>query len=201
MNDLTGKQAEITISISKVYRIASILLVPLLLLLAVPYILIWENNLTTYLDVILHRFHTDWSSLFLYLELLRKILLFSLLGIAGAIIHELLHAVVWLVYLHKGFRILKFGIMSPDMSPYVHCKEPLPVWVYRIGIVLPALVLGILPAVAGIVTGIGLLFLFGFFFTWTASGDLIVLWMIRHLNPQTMVKDHPVQVGCIIMEQ
>ena len=91
--------------------------------------------------------------------------------------------------------------MMPELAPYAHCKEPLPVYGYRIGILLPGIILGILPAVYGIVTGsFGYLF-YGILFTWAASGDFIMFWWIRRLDPKSRVMDHPEKLGCILFEK
>lgn len=200
MDDDTHTSDQITISIRKAYCIAFLLLVPMILLFGIPYFLIWNEKINRYLHLLIFNIKSDWSSIFLYLGALRNLLLFSLVVIAGAVLHELLHGIVWIIYLRKGFGVLKFGITSTDMSPYVHCTELLPVWVYRAGIVLPGIVLGIIPVLVGTITGKGIIFITGFFFTWAASGDFIIFWLIRHLEKNKKVLDHPELIGCIIYE-
>jgi uncharacterized protein (TIGR04206 family) len=71
---------------------------------------------------------------------------------------------------------------------------------YRIGSYMPGLLLGILPWLVSLFTGDVLLFLFGFLYTSAAGGDLLILWIIRNVKPNTLVEDHPTNAGCYIYE-
>ena len=44
------------------------------------------------------------------------------------------------------------------------------------------------------------LFVFGFFFTFAAGGDFLILWLLRKEKDTYMVQDHPKKIGCIIQE-
>lgn len=70
---------------------------------------------------------------------------------------------------------------------------------YRLGGIMPLLVLGILPSLIGIGIGNGWIMFFGFLFTVAAGGDLLVLWLIRDVRPGQLVEDHPTQVGCYLI--
>ena len=120
--------------------------------------------------------------------------------LAGIVLHEGLHGLGWVFFTRTKFRSLRFGFMVREMAPYAHCLEPLPVYGYRIGILLPAVVLGLLPALKGIITGSFSWLCYGMLFTWAASGDLIMYWHIRKLNAHAKVMDHPEKLGCIILE-
>ncbi len=45
------------------------------------------------------------------------------------------------------------------------------------------------------------LFWFGLVFTWVASGDAMILWMIRGVSPDTVVEDHPERAGCWVVRE
>jgi len=61
-------------------------------------------------------------------------------------------------------------------------------------------VLGLLPSLVGIVTGNAPIMLFGLFFTFAAGGDALVLWLIRKVDPNALVEDHPTNAGCYVLE-
>lgn len=189
---------EYTVSVRQIYVLSLICLLFIIVIFFLPYMLIWgENFIESFRFYILDRKH-QWDSVFFYLLILRDLFRISLFIIVGAALHELLHAVLWVFFTKKGIRSIKFGFTESDFSPYIHCTEPLPVWVYRIGIILPGLVLGIIPAAWAILTGRFWLLMFGFFFSWAASGDFIILYMIRNLKNDILVYDHPQKVGCYI---
>jgi hypothetical protein len=161
--------------------------------------LIWGEKFLTGFRYYISDRKYRWDSVFFYLLILRNLFRISLFIIFGAVLHELLHAFIWIFYTESGIKSIRFGITKSDFSPYVHCTEPLPVRIYRIGILLPGLILGIIPAVWALVTGRFWLLMFGLFFSWAASGDFIILYMIRNLRKEIRVYDHPDKVGCYIV--
>ena len=72
---------------------------------------------------------------------------------------------------------------------------------YRIGSFAPGLLLGVLPWFISLFTGDLLLCIFGLLYTTAASGDFLILWIIRHVKPNTLVEDHPTNAGCYILEK
>ncbi len=72
---------------------------------------------------------------------------------------------------------------------------------YRFGSVLPAIVLGFIPSIIAIVLGNLGLMIFGFLFTFAASGDFLILWLLRKEKSNVLVVDHPEKVGCIILKK
>jgi hypothetical protein len=73
--------------------------------------------------------------------------------IAGLILHELIHGVTWKLAGRKPWSAIRFGIDRRTFSPYAHCAEPLPAGVYRLGTLLPGVLTGLVPALAGLVAG------------------------------------------------
>ena len=120
--------------------------------------------------------------------------------ILGIVIHELIHGLAWAIAGHKPLSAIKFGFQWQALTPYAHYRQPLEVRAYRLGVSMPLIVLGILPFLIGIVTGNGWSAFFGFIFTLAASGDVLVLWLIRGVSRGQLVQDHPTQVGCYLIE-
>lgn len=195
MEEAETNGQEISIPISRAYRIALILGPIILLLYGTPYIILWWKPFTEKLKGFSLAIFGEGHIGVLYPYLTKG----SLALVAGIFIHELLHGLGWVPFAKRGFRSLKFGFMKVEMAPYAHCKDPLPVYAYRIGILLPGIILGILPAFIGIITGNFSWLCYGILFTWAASGDFIMFWMIRYLKRNAMVVDHPDKLGCIII--
>jgi len=87
------------------------------------------------------------------------------------------------------------------LTPYCHCTEPLLIKPYRIGSVLPAFVLGLFPSIVAVASGNIWLMVFGFFFTFAAGGDFLILWLLRHEKSTVFVQDHPDKIGCVILQE
>lgn len=60
---------------------------------------------------------------------------------------------------------------------------------------MPLVVMGILPLIVAFILGNGFLFSFGLLFTWGATGDLSILFMLRKLDKECFVSDHPEKIG------
>lgn len=119
--------------------------------------------------------------------------------LAAIVVHEGLHAV--------GFRIagapraaLHFGVDRKTLSPYAGCRVPVRVSAYRLAVLLPGLLLGVLPWVYGMAAGVAWAVVWGATMIVTAGGDAIILWIVRELPGSTLVLDHPSRAGCQIFE-
>ena len=131
---------------------------------------------------------------------LLSLLLFWSLVIASIVVHELIHGFTWMGFGKKPFSTIKFGIQWKTLTPYAHLKEPIEVNVYRIGGFMPGFVLGIIPFVLSLVLGDGNLLWFSVIQTAAASGDWLILWLLRNVNGGTLVEDHPSRAGCYVYE-
>lgn len=118
----------------------------------------------------------------------------------GVVAHEAIHGLSWAYFGGKPLSAIKFGFQLKTLTPYAHCKEPMRARAYRIGAVMPGLVMGILPSLVGIATGSGWIMFFGLFFTFAAGGDALVLWLVRNVDAKVLVEDHPTNAGCYVPE-
>ena len=130
-----------------------------------------------------------------------NIVVYGFLLLFGILAHELIHMFAWALFARKPLSVFKLGFQWKSFTPYAHCKEPMYIRPYRIGSYAPGLLLGILPWLVSLFTGDNLFFLFGFLYTSAAGGDLLILWIIRNVKPNTLVEDHPINAGCYIIEQ
>jgi hypothetical protein len=117
--------------------------------------------------------------------------------LAGFIAHELLHGFIYAYFAEEGIRSIGVGFKWRWLTPYCHCNEPLSVRNYRISGVMPFLILGIIPSFLAILIGSGSLICLGLFFTWFGVGDVIVLFVLKNLDDDSVVSVHPSKVGFI----
>ena len=120
--------------------------------------------------------------------------------IAGIIVHELIHAITWIYFGEKKKEQIKFGVNWKTLTPYVHCNEPMDITSYRWGAAAPGIVLGVIPYLVGLIVQNPLLAIFGLFFCFAASGDAIILWILRKVEKGKMVEDHPKNAGCYVID-
>ncbi|WP_437868431.1 DUF3267 domain-containing protein [Sorangium sp. So ce363] len=93
--------------------------------------------------------------------------------------HELLHAVGYVVFGRVPWRRIELVVRLSQLLVFVRCHAPLSRRAYVRSLLLPAVVLGVLPAVVGIATGLGWLTFYGFILLVMASGDIRALWLTR----------------------
>lgn len=142
-----------------------------------------------------------WDKILLDFSLIAEHYLYFLgLVLVGILAHEFLHGLTWKLAGNTTWSAIKFGFNWRALAPYAHCRKPLEINAYRWGAAMPGILLGIFPFIIGLVTGKGWYTLFGFIFTVTAAGDILILWLIRKIETGTLVQDHPEMAGCEIAQ-
>ncbi|WP_299758362.1 DUF3267 domain-containing protein [uncultured Pontibacter sp.] len=187
------EKTERTLTAAEANVKALVFMLPILVLYIVPYVLLWPEQFSYSAVGGFVREHGVYTLFYPFLMLLVFVL--------GAVVHELLHGLTWSVFCKRGVKSISYGVHWRYLTPYCHCQEVLPLHAYILGGIMPGLVMGLLPAGAGILTGNLLLFLFGLFFSVAASGDLLVLWMLRHANATDLIQDHPEKIGCYVFRE
>lgn len=118
--------------------------------------------------------------------------------ILGIVVHEFIHGLTWKLAGRLTMAQIKYGFMLKTLTPYAHATAPMRADAYRLGAAMPLIVLGILPYIAALATGSGFLMGFSFFFTFSAAGDMMILWITRSLPAATHVQDHPTKGGVMV---
>jgi hypothetical protein len=111
------------------------------------------------------------------LDLLSFLAIFVLL----AIVHELIHAACFIVFAGVSMRSISFTIHWRQLAPATFCHEVVPASAFRITTVAPLVLLGLLPAAFGLVTGSALVTFWSAFMLSAAAGDLAILHATRDL--------------------
>lgn len=185
-------RGELTLDTGKANIYALVFILPVIFVFGIPYFLLWIKEINSENAI----------------DLLKKLnnmirgqgLWYLLAFIAGIVLHELIHGITMSLFCKKGFHSIKFGFMWQYLTPYVHCKEPLIKKHYITGALMPSIVLGIIPAVAGILFRNPGWLLFGMIFTYASGGDFLIVWLLRHQPKNTLVLDHEAKVGCYLIE-
>ena len=120
--------------------------------------------------------------------------------ILGAIAHEGLHGVGWKYAARLRWSDMSYGIQWNLLTPYAHSNQPMPKSAYLIGSLLPAIILGVIPYLIALIVGHDWLLMFGFVFTFSAGGDLWVVYKLRRVSSDAWVQDHAENAGCMVFD-
>ncbi|WP_338470809.1 DUF3267 domain-containing protein [Niallia sp. XMNu-256] len=118
--------------------------------------------------------------------------------VVGVIIHEALHGFGFIVFGKAKITEVKFGFILKHITPYAHCKVPIKVKAYRIALLLPVILTGIIPLILALAIGNGLLLAISVFLMAGGIGDWIIFRKIKPYSGNALLEDHPNAIGCII---
>ena len=175
---------EYTISEGKANLFSFLFFIPIFLITWVPYYFIWD------LDFVINK-NNIYN--FLY-GLIGCIIAF----IISIVLHELIHGFVWSRFTKNGWKSIKIGIVWKSLLPFCHCYEPLKAYQYRLGLVMPTIILGIIPVIYSLITGSFDLLFYGFLMLLGGVGDIIVFFMMSKVKSDSIIKDHPSKMGFIV---
>lgn len=113
--------------------------------------------------------------------------------IVSTIVHEALHAITFLLLTKCSLSCIKFGFYKGN--PYCHCQSKIKVKHYKIVLLTPLLVLGVLIYILGLYTNESLFILVGIFNMVSAIGDICIWRLLKKLPNENHVKDHPSKIG------
>lgn len=131
-------------------------------------------------------------------------LIFFVVFLLFIVIHEFIHGLCWSFFTPHHFKDIEFGIMKPSMSPYCTCLVPLQKKHYLFGTVMPFIVLGIIPMIAGIAFSNSAALLLGIIMAASAAGDILIIQKIMGYKSnakEIVYMDHPTEAGSVIFER
>ena len=178
------RRVDLTVSIVKANVFAVLLLIPLLI--AGIGLFLLKNR----------RF--GWNGGVL------SVLLFSVVLFVLIVVHELIHGASWALFAEHRWRDIEFGFMKQYLTPYCTCGVPLSKGQYIFGALMPLLLLGLLPMIAGILLGSLGAVLMGIIMADAAAGDILIVWKILRYKSEAgsiVYMDHPTQAGGVIFEK
>ncbi|MTI71293.1 MAG: DUF3267 domain-containing protein [Firmicutes bacterium] len=178
---------EVTTTVKKANRLSIIILISLIFISSLIFIFGWDKEF-------IEKEYIQKSSNLVILSLV----IYPILLILGIIIHELIHGLFFSIFCDNKTKSIEFGILLKKLAPYCHCKEWLYINEYKISIIMPLLILGVIPFLLGCITKSLYILLISIILITGCSGDIIIFWILGGLKSNTKVKDHDKKVGCII---
>jgi hypothetical protein len=182
MKNSLQNNAELVFDLRLINRFALLFLMFVFLFMYLPYSFVHQWN------------NASMGSI----ELLKDLIFW----IAPIIIcHEGLHGITWALMLPKGFRQIKFGFNKEMFAPYTHCKIPVSKTTYLTGGLAPLVVMGIVPALYGFISGNAYLYTLSLFCIWTSAGDILSCYHLLKISNTFKIQDHPDKMGFILIKQ
>jgi Putative zincin peptidase len=120
--------------------------------------------------------------------------------LASVLLHELVHVLGFRLLARAPARAVRLGLNRRSLTPFACCADPVSARGYRATALLPALALGLLPALVAAGFGSGLLALWSWAMLAVSGGDVAAVWAIRRVPAHALVQDHPARVGCRVLD-
>ncbi len=112
-------------------------------------------------------------------------------------VHEGLHA-LGMIATGTPTSAITFGAKLRQGVVYIHCSRPMSLSAYRFTLLLPVALTGVLPAAVAVAIGSHWIAIYSALMIVSAVGDLEMVYRLRGLPSETMVRDHPDELGCEI---
>lgn len=185
-------QEKRTIDLQKANGFALLGFIPLTLVYGLSFYLNWKDKFTrTYI-------FQHYGGYDVLKEIIPFVVLLFLILILGIILHELIHGIVFALFNKEGFKSIKFGILKEMLTPYCHCSEPLKRNQYLLALVMPAIILGFVPAIISFCIGSISLLFYGYIFTIAAIGDFMIFQLLIKEQKDCYVLDNPTEAGFFV---
>lgn len=134
----------------------------------------------------------------------RGYIVFLLALIFLTVLHEVIHGLTWGFFAQGHLHAINFGVIWKALTPYCTCTEPLTKWQYVVGVVMPTLIVGFVPAVIAVVIGNSWLMALSAVMILAGGGDFLILWKIllfKSQNKEILYYDHPYECGFVVFEK
>lgn len=128
---------------------------------------------------------------------------FYLLWIAlvlGIVIHEGIHGLTWSRFCKKGWKAIEFGIIWKYLTPYCTCNECLNYKQYKIGALMPTIILGGGTYILALIMGSHAILFYSIVMIISGGGDIYITMLIRQYKEAIFI-DHPWEPGCVAFEK
>ncbi|MCD8406476.1 DUF3267 domain-containing protein [Tenacibaculum dicentrarchi] len=127
------------------------------------------------------------------------IFIFLIIVFSSVLVHELIHAFVFAYFSKGNFKSVKIGVLWSQLTPYAHCKEALLVKHYKLAVIMPGIILGIVPIFSAILIESLLLLSYGIFMIMAAAGDFMIFILLMKVPKHKKILDHKSEMGFYIL--
>ena len=119
--------------------------------------------------------------------------------IIGVLLHEWIHVLGYRLVGGVSAKDARFVFLWKILTPAAHCAAPIRVNAYRVAMLAPLGLLGIIPFVVSLILGSQPLGLFGSVFIAGGVGDVMIFMMTLDVPGTAWIQDHPSDAGCTVV--
>ncbi|BAY87141.1 hypothetical protein NIES267_66590 [Calothrix parasitica NIES-267] len=137
-------------------------------------------------------------------SIFQNFLIFILAVFIGHISYALIKGITWELFGSNKEKAIRYGIRKTNIgttSFHAYYEKTMEIKAYKLGIAIPGIIVGIIPASLGIIIGNIFIFSIGLFSIFTAGEDILVMWLLRNVEADSLVEDHPKRVGCYVIDK
>jgi hypothetical protein len=119
----------------------------------------------------------------------------------GFLTHEMIHFLTWQLTSKIPFQDFRIGMRWNSFTPIIGCQRPMEINPFRIGLIMPFLLMGAIPmGLAFYFKSTWLLFSSGIFMAW-ASADILTFLLLWNSSKNSFVEMHRSKLGCIVFNK
>ncbi|QXE01450.1 DUF3267 domain-containing protein [Terribacillus sp. DMT04] len=133
----------------------------------------------------------------IYITLTGCAVFFVLTGL-GIVLHEFLHGIGFICFGKVKLKQVEYGVSWKQGIAYAHCKVPIRLRAYRIALLMPVILTGLLPLLLAYIIGSGMLLAVSVILTAGGIGDWLVFRSLMKYDASQQILDHPTKVGYFI---
>lgn len=121
--------------------------------------------------------------------------------ITGLFLNEFFHRLTLAVFCKFPMSRFWYGFNIYQLMKCGGREIPSGIKYYRLAIIIPHLLTGLIPLIVGITIKYPTIYIFGYLFTLAAVGDLVLLWESRHVDSKKTVSEHPTEDGIMVVSE
>lgn len=117
---------------------------------------------------------------------------------AGFVVHELIHFLSWQAFSGMPIQDFRLGMRWNQFTPVIGCQRPMRPLAFRIGLISPFIIMGVIPtAIAFYITNAWLLLAGVVYMAWS-SADILTFILFWSAPKNAFVEMHRKALGCIV---
>ena len=117
---------------------------------------------------------------------------------AGFVVHELIHFLSWQAFSGMPIQDFRLGMRWNQFTPVIGCQRPMRPLAFRIGLISPFVIMGVIPTAFAFYLPNAWLLLAGVVYMAWSSADILTFILFWSAPKNAFVEMHRKALGCIV---